>query len=51
MSCLGKLFTSVINIRLNNFCEINNILKETQAGFRGSYSTVHHIFVLNGIID
>ncbi len=50
VSELAETF-SVINIRLYNLCEINNILKETQAGFRSECSTVDHIFVLNGIID
>ena len=34
LSCLGKLFTSVINNRLTVFVESNNLLWENQAGFR-----------------
>jgi len=34
LSCLGKLFTSVINKRLILYLESNHILCEEQAGFR-----------------
>jgi hypothetical protein len=51
LSCLGKLFTSIINNRLNAFCESNTILSENQAGFRKSYSTVDHAFVVKSILD
>ena len=34
LSCLGKLFTSIINERLNLFLNEINILLENQAGFR-----------------
>ena len=51
LSCLGKLFTSVLNERLYTFCEKNDILNEIQAGFRKGYSTMDHIFVLKHIID
>ena len=51
LSCLGKLFTSILNHRLTEFCEKNLILKETQTGFRKGYSTLDHIFVINNLID
>ena len=51
LSCLGKLFTSVLNERLCNFCDTNNVLSENQTGFRKGYSTVDHIFLLKSIID
>ena len=43
LSCLSKLFMSVLNARLNKFCEVNNIILEMQAGFRQGYSTMDHI--------
>lgn len=46
LSCLGKLFTSILNDRLNRYLELNEILTECQAGFRKSYSTIDHIFSL-----
>ena len=50
LSCVSKLFTSVINNRLNEFVEINGIIGHEQAGFRRGYSTVDHIFALHCII-
>ena len=51
LSCFGKLFTSVLNIRLQIFLEEYNILEENQAGFRAGYSTTDHIFVLHSLIE
>ena len=51
ISCLGKLFTALINERLNKFVNVNNILGEEQAGFRSGYSTQDHIFTLHTLID
>jgi len=34
VSCLRKLFTAILNARLNNYTEEFMILKETQSGFR-----------------
>ena len=34
LSCIGKLFTSVLNERLKVYCESNKIINENQAGFR-----------------
>ena len=46
LSCLGKLFTSILNVRLSKFCETNNVIGEMQAGFRQGYSTMDHIFFI-----
>ena len=51
LSCLGKLFTSVLNNRISLFMEEYSLLAEEQAGFRHSYSTVDHIFSLKMLID
>ena len=51
LSCFGKFFTSIINYRLTNFINNNNILSENQAGFRPGYSTVDHIFTIKNVID
>ena len=51
LSCFGKLFTSVLNNRLNNYLENMNLLCEEQAGFRKKYRTTDHIFNLKCIID
>ena len=51
LSCMGKLFTSILNQRLNTFLELNNILEENQAGFRKGYSCADHIFTLHALIE
>ena len=51
VSCLGKLFTAVLNERLNMFLSENEILSENQAGFRKCYSTNDHIFVLHSLFE
>ena len=51
LSCVGKLFTSILNQRLTEFCENNHILKEIQAGFRRGYSTLDNIYVFKNIIE
>lgn len=51
MSCFGKLFTAVLNNRLNRYLENMNILNEEQAGFRKNYSTTDHIFNLKCLTD
>ncbi len=51
LSCLGKLFTSIIYGILTKFSNRRNIAKEIQAGFRQGYSTLDHIFLLKSIID
>ena len=51
ISCVGKLFTSILNSRLNFFANDLNIISENQAGFRKGYSTVDNIFVLHALID
>ena len=51
ISCLGKLFTSLINERLTKFADLNEIIGEEQAGFRAGYSTQDHIFTLHSIIE
>ena len=34
LSCLGKVYTSIINNRLQKYCEINYIIDENEAGLR-----------------
>ena len=51
LSCLGKLFTSIINKRLTKYLESNDVLKQNQAGFRSGYCCQDHIFTLHSIIE
>ena len=50
LSTLGKLFTRILNNRLNQWTEDYGIYIEAQAGFRKHMSTVDNVFVLNGLI-
>ena len=51
LSCFGKLFTAVLNLRLNKFLNDHDILEENQVGFRAGYSTCDHIFSLHALIE
>ena len=51
MSCLGKLFTSIINNRLTNWAEENHVYCENQFGFRKEKGTTDCKFILHGIIE
>ena len=48
---MGKRFTAILNSRLNNYLEENNLLNETQAGFQSSYSTADNIIVMHALIE
>ena len=47
LSCMGKLFTSILNARLYTYLTRENILGNEQAGFRAQHSTLDHIFALH----
>ena len=47
---MGKLFTRILNNRLNNRAEEYNIYVEAQAGFRKNMGTTDNIFILNNLI-
>jgi hypothetical protein len=42
----GKLYSKIINCRLQKWIDQNNCIGEHQAGFRKDYSTIDHIFTL-----
>ena len=46
----GKLFTKVLNDRLNVWAEKYHVYIEAQAGFRQHMGTVDNNFVFNGLI-
>ena len=50
-SCLGKLFCSILNSRLLEFCKSNNILHPSQIGFQPGFRTSDHIFSLKTLIE
>ena len=51
LSCLGKLFTSILNDKLNTFSEEFKVLSESQCGFRKQYSTIDNIFILYSFFE
>ena len=51
INSLSKVFTHILRRRLTVWCENNDIIDESQAGFRSQYSTVDNIFTLQGVIQ
>ena len=51
LSCIGKLFTAIVNSRLTCYVDAVGALGDEQAGFRHTYSTIDHIFTLHVIIE
>jgi hypothetical protein len=51
VSCLGKLFTAIINNRLSLLADKINLISECQTGFRKGYSTIDNIFSLHALIS
>jgi len=51
LSTLGKLFTSILNNRLDEWAESNFVYIEAQAGFRKGMGTVDNIFILHNVIN
>ena len=50
-SNLGKLFCSILNIRLTDFLIEHSVLNKSQIGFLPNHRTSDHIFTLQTIID
>ena len=51
LSCFSKLFTAVLNDRLQVYLESNKIIGLEQAAFRKGFSTLDHIFSIHCILD
>ena len=50
LSCLGKVFTRILNARLNFWLLVHNTITEEQAGFRAGYSTMDQVYILNTLV-
>ncbi len=50
LSCVGKVFSGIINVRVVNYCEENGIYEDEQNGFRIHRYCEDHIFILTSII-
>ena len=51
MSCVYKIFCSVLNKRLQSWCHTYDKIADEQNGFRPDRSTVDHLFSLSSIIE
>ena len=51
ISCFAKLFTSILNERLKQWAETNDILTDAQFGFKPNCSTFDALFILNALIE
>ena len=51
VSCMSKIFTSVLNHRITEFCNSHNVISDCQFGFRRGMSTLDAIFVLMSIVQ
>jgi hypothetical protein len=51
LSIVSKVYTSVLNNRLKQWSEENNIITDAQEGFRKGRSTTNHIFSLHALIE
>ena len=50
LNVLGKLFTRIINTRLDNWAEIYGVYIEAQNGFRRERGTIDNIFILQQLM-
>ena len=50
-SCLGKLFTLILNERLIKSLDDKKVLSDCQIGFKSDYRTSDHIFILNTVLN
>ena len=51
LSICSKLYSYILNKRLTCWIDENNLLSETQAGFRKTYSTTDNLFTLLAVIQ
>ena len=49
ISCVAKVFSSVLNKRIVTFLDENHILPEEQNGFRKNRSCIDHVFILHSV--
>ena len=51
ISVICKLFTKIMNSRLNRWAEKNYVLTEAQFGFRSGRGTTDCLFILHGLLE
>ena len=50
-SIFSKIFTRILNVRLQKWTDDNELISEEQAGFRRGYSTIDNAFILNSFVQ
>ena len=50
LSCVYKMFSSLLNLRMTDHCERNGYIVDEQNGFRPKRSCQDHIYVLSSVI-
>lgn len=51
LSCIGKIYTGILNSRITKYLEDLDIFVDEQNGFRANRSCEDHVFVLTSIIQ
>ena len=51
MSCLAKLFNTILNNRLDDFILKHKIIDSKQIGFKRGARTSDHMFILRSLIE
>ena len=51
ISCLGKVFTQILNNRIQKYVDEKETISECQSGFRKKRSTVDNMFILHNLIE
>ena len=51
VSCLGKLFTSILSERLSKYSDDFFVMHENQCGFRQGYCTIDNLFILYSFFE
>lgn len=51
LSCLAKLFSRILNNRLQRWAEESSVISDAQYGFKKGCSTIDALYVLKSIID
>ena len=50
LSCMGKVYSALINSRIVKYCDMQSLICEEQNGFRRGRSCTDHLFVVTSII-
>lgn len=51
VSCFSKVFTTILNKRIEAFCKSNDTISDAQFGFRKGCSTVDAIYILTSVVE